>query len=192
MAPGVPVAEVFVEFTEPVVAKDGTTYVARACGGEMDNGMWQGWLEFLPLESGEAVRSSRETTQPNRLDTEYWATGLTPVYLEGALDRALNPLTKAPTRPAPEPVFDTPAPEIAAAPPAAESVLNPFSVYRKGESLLRNQLSALSAWHLVNIIVAYELSEQTAADLALTPAPVLVELIVSSVRERAAEASSMK
>jgi hypothetical protein len=184
------VAEVLVEFTEPVVAKDGSTYVARACGSEMDNGMWQGWLEFLPIESGEAVRSSRETTQPNRQDTEYWATGLTAVYLEGALDRAMNPLTKAPARPAPEPVFNTPAPAIAAAPPSGDSVLNPFSVYRKGESLLRSQLSALSAWHLVNIIAAYDLSEQAPADLAVTPAPVLVELIVSSVRERASEMSS--
>ena len=184
------VAEVFVEFTEPVVANDGAIYMARACGSEMDNGMWQGWLEFLPIESGEAVRSSRETTQPNRQDTEYWATGLTPIYLEGALDRALNPLTKVPSRPAPEPVFDTPAPAIAAAPPAGDSVLNPFSVYRKGESLLRSQLSALSAWHLVNIIAAYDLSEQAPADLGVTPAPVLVELIVSSVRERASEMSS--
>jgi len=186
------VAEVFVEFAEPVVAKDGATYIARACGGEMDNGLWQGWLEFLPVESGEPVRSGRETTQPNRQDTEYWATGLTPIYLEGALDRAQNPLTKVPTRPAPEPVFHTPAPEIAAAPPAGEGVLNPFSVYRKGESMLRKQLSALSAWHLVNIIVAYDLSEQEPADLAVTPAPVLVELIVASVRERAAAASSAR
>ena len=172
-------AEVFVEFAEPVVAKDGATYMARACGGEIDNGMWQGWLEFLPLESGEAVRSGRETTQPNRQDTEYWATGLTPIYLEGALDRAQNPPIKI-------------SPDVAAAPPAGDSVLNPFSVYRKGESMLRNQLSALSAWHLVNTIVAYDLSEQDPADLVVTPAPVLVELIVASVRERAAEANSVR
>jgi hypothetical protein len=186
------VAEVFVKFAEPVVSKDGATYIARACGGETDKGMWQGWLEFVPIDSGEPVRSGRETTQPNRQDTEYWATGLTPIYLEGALDRALNPLTKVPARPAPEPVFNAPAPDIAAAPPAGESVLNPFSVYRKGESLLRSQLSALSAWHLVNIVVAHDLSEQDPADLAVTPAPVLVELIVASVRERVAEASSAK
>jgi hypothetical protein len=186
------VAEVFVEFAEPVVAKDGATYMARACGGEMDNGMWQGWLEFLPIESGEAVRSGRETTQPNRQDTEYWATGLTPIYLEGALDRAQNPPIKVPARPAKEPVFHAPAPDLAAAPPAGDSVLNPFSVYRNGESMLRSQLSALSAWHLVNTIVAYDLSEQDPADLGVTPAPVLVELIVASVRERAAEASSAR
>jgi hypothetical protein len=69
-------------------------------------------------------------------------------------------------------------------------VLNPFSVYRKGEALLRRQLAALSGWHLVNIIVAYDLSEQREADLAVTPSSVLVELIVSAVRQRTAEASS--
>jgi hypothetical protein len=183
------VAEVFVEFTEPVVAKDGAAYVARACGRETDNGMWQGWVEFLPLEGGEPIRSGRETTQPNRQDTAYWATGLTPVYLEGALDRALNPVAKAPNVQAPEPVFDEPAPDLAQQ-PFHESVLNPFSVYRKGEALLRSQLSALSGWHLVNIIMAYELSEQREADLAVTPASVLVELIVSTVRDRVKEPSS--
>ncbi len=185
-------AEVFVEFAEPVVAKDGGTYTARACCGEMAGGMWQGWLEFLPIAGGQPVRSSRETTQPNRQDAEYWATGLTPVYLEGAMDRALNSQTKAPTGSAAEPFFSAPAPAMAGAPPAAASVLNPFSVYRKGESALRSQLSALSGSHLVNIIAAYDLSEQEPADLDVTPVTVLVELIVSSVRERAAEASSAK
>ena len=177
-------AEVLVEYSDPVVSADGRTYLARACGSEMDNNRWQGWLEFIPVDAGPAVRSARETTQPNRTDTEYWATGLTPVYLEGALDRALNPLVKVPAPPPAEPVFDRPAETLPAEPPARESVLNPFSVYRKGESLLRTELGALSGWHLVNIIEAYGLSEQRTADLEVTPEPVLVELIVAAVRDR--------
>jgi hypothetical protein len=173
------------------VAKDGTVYSARACGGQTDRGMWQGWIEFVPVGGGSAIRSGRETTQPNRQDTEYWATGLTPVYLEGALDRALNPLTIVPHGLDPEPSFDEPAPAIHEQ-PAHESVLNPFSVYRKGEALLRAQLSALSGWHLVNIITAYGLSQQREADLAVTPASVLVELIVAAVRERSSETSSTR
>ena len=39
--------------------------------------------------TGETLRSFRETTQPNLTDLRYWATGLTPVYLEGALERIL-------------------------------------------------------------------------------------------------------
>jgi hypothetical protein len=61
-------------------------------------------------------------------------------------------------------------------------VLDPFSVYDKGEPLLRRQLAALSAWHLVNIVLDYELSDRGAAHLnALSPAA-LINMIVSAVR----------
>jgi hypothetical protein len=50
--------------------------------------------------------------------------------------------------------------------------------------MLRNTLSALSGWHLVNIIEAYNLGEQRAPDLEGTPESVLVELIVSAVHKR--------
>ena len=50
-------AEVLVEFSEPVMAKGGRLFVARACGNEMDNNLWQGWLEFLPADGGGAIRS---------------------------------------------------------------------------------------------------------------------------------------
>lgn len=85
-------AEVLVEFTEAVDARDGSRYMARACGAEQENGKWHAWLEFVDTATGAAIRSGRETTQPNRTDTFYWATGLTAVYLEGALERALHPL----------------------------------------------------------------------------------------------------
>jgi len=178
------VAEVFVEFSEPVMAKDGRVFVARACGSELSRNLWQGWLEFVPAVGGAVIRSGRETTQPNRQDTAYWATGLTPVYLEGALERALNPPHRPPQQAPSTSVFEGPAPDSETTPPSREGVLNPFSVYRKGESLLRSQLSALSGWHLVNIIEAYGLSEQATAELESTPSGVLVELIVAAVRER--------
>jgi len=177
-------AEVLLEYAESVMSKDGRMFLARACGSEMDGTRWQGWIEFVPVDGGPAVRSGRETTQPNRTDTAYWATGLTPVYLEGALDRALHPLPQPTPSAPPQPLFDGPARASGNSGPARESVLNPFSVYRKGESLLRNQLSALSAWHLVNIIEAYGLSEERRADLEVMPEPDLVQLIVLGVQKR--------
>ncbi len=173
-------AEVLVQFTDPVFDDDGRRYVARACGNEMPDGRWQGWVEFVSDE-GEAVRSSRETTQPNRQDTEYWATGLTQVYLEGALRRALKPLRLPPEPVIPPPVFDEPV--SIEAPPPTESILNPFSVYRKGEPLLRSQLAALSSWHLVNIARAHRLTEADGATLRRLSAAALIELIVTGVRE---------
>jgi hypothetical protein len=55
-------------------------------------------------------------------------------------------------------------------------------VYRKGEGLLRSELGALSEWHLVNIIRAYDLSAQSDAALQRLPAAGLIELIVTGVR----------
>lgn len=177
-------ATVLVTFPETIVGSDGRTYSARACGAPMDDSRWQGWLEFVPVDGGAPIRSARETTQPNLADTAYWATGLTTVYLEGSLERTLKPGPVLPPR-APDvlPAFDGPAPSPgeASAPPT-ESVLNPFSVYRKGEPLLRRQLSALAAWHLVNIIRAYDLSQESADELNARSSEELIEIIVSGVR----------
>lgn len=165
-----------------ITTTEGISYHARACGSLLDDSRWQGWLEFEPLNGGETLRSGRETTQPNRGDTVYWASGLTTVYLEGSLHRALNPLVRVVPPPVPPPAFDGPAPpaDVRMAPP--NSVLNPFSVYRKGEGLLRDQLRALSSWHLVNIILDHELTEIPVEELNRMMAGELIELIVSAVR----------
>jgi hypothetical protein len=177
------VAEVLVQFTEPVIRSENEAFVARACGAEMPDGLWQGWIEFLPIGAGEPVRSGRETTQPNRADALYWATGLTAVYLEGALDRALKPHGRAHADPLTPPVFDGPAPESLPS-LTPDSILNPFSVFRKGEMMLRRQLMALSEWHLVNIIRAHGLSDRGEVVLSQMSGPALVELITTAVRTR--------
>lgn len=174
-------AEVLVEFAEPVFDNAGATYAARACGTEAADGLWQGWIEFVPGDGGPVLRSGRETTQPNRQDAVYWATGLTPVYLEGALHRALTPRVPAPASPAASPAYQGPAPATSL-PPAPNGILNPYSVYQKGEALLRRQLAAFSTWHLVNIIRAYELSSLPADELAALTAPELIDLIVADVK----------
>ena len=174
-------AEVLVEYGEAITAEDGRNYTARAVGSPMPDGKWQGWLEFVPLGDGDPVRSSRETTQPNRADTEYWATGLTYVYLEGALHRALNRPSRPLAKPVEPPYFESPADSFMVS-ETTESVLDPFSVYRKGEALLRRQLSALAGWHLVNIIRRYELNDEDPAQLSAREPAELVEMIISAVR----------
>jgi hypothetical protein len=177
------VGETLLRYQRPVLAEHGAAYEARACGAPTDSGTWEGWIEFVPADGGAAVRSPRETTQPNRTDLEYWATGLTAVYLEGALRRALDiPLHAAPASASRPSVFPGPAPRPGGTTAGAESVLDPFSVYQKGEALLRRQLAALSPWHLVNIITAYALSDDDAAALSRRSAAELIETIVMGVR----------
>ena len=67
----------------------GATYTARVYGDKRSDGTWEGWLEFLPDDKRKRVlRTEPETSQPNRTTVEYWALGLEPLYLEGALARA--------------------------------------------------------------------------------------------------------
>jgi hypothetical protein len=179
-------AQVFAQFNDPVVSADGTPYRARACGAPMSDGLWEGWIEFVPIDGGAPIRSPRETTQPNRNDTVYWAGGLTPIYLEGALDRALKPLIRKVAVPA-YPAFDAPADGAITAvevrPVGHEAALDPFSAYEKGEALLRKELGALSAWHLVNIIMTHRLSDEPVTVLNGLPALMLIDLIVMGVRD---------
>lgn len=180
-------AEVLAEFTGTIVSDEGTRYRAQACGAPNANGLWEGWLEFIPLDRGEPLRSARETTQPNRQDAVYWATGLTAIYAQGSLRRTLNPVVRRVVE-RPSAKFDGPAPDLVSAATTPEvtpdAVLDPFSVYEKGEGLLRKELGALSAWHLVNIVRAYELSDEPLTTLNRVPGAALVELIVGAVRER--------
>lgn len=179
-------AEVLLEYPDAVTSDGGKNYIARACASPNGGGTWMGWIEFVPIGEGEPVRSGRETTQPNRQDTLYWATGLTPVYLEGALRRALRPTVRPiAAEPAP-PFFDTPAEPFVTEGGGGEAVLDPFSVYQKGEALLRRQLAALAGWHLVNIIRKYSLSDEDPARLSAREPAELVERIVSAVREQPA------
>jgi hypothetical protein len=166
-------AEVLAEFPDILTDSDAVRYRARAYGAGMPDGTWQGWLEFVPLEGGAPIRSGRETTQPNLTDTAYWATGLTTVYLEGALQRALD-LAHAP---------DTASPVQTSSP--ATAVLDPFKVYERGEVPLRRQLAALSPWHLVNIIDFYRLSDESRLELARLPEAVLIERIAVAVARSA-------
>ena len=79
----------------PLFTSRGRTYRPRAYGQTQPDGTWGGWIAFFPLDGSPAVATDRETTQSTLAALSVWASGLTSVYLEGALDRALQ-LTAAP------------------------------------------------------------------------------------------------
>lgn len=183
-------AEVFTEFEASVRDESGREYIARACGRECDDGHWEGWVEFVPLDGGLVVRSARETTQPNRVDTEYWATGLTPIYLEGALRRALEPVQVVERVIDTRPMYDAPAPDrplvsvSAARALRARPVLNPFEVYEQGEDILRGQLAALDAPRLRDIVRGFSLTSGDTTALMRLSAAELTDMIIDAVRRR--------
>lgn len=175
-------AQTLIRFDTPVTHRNGRKYRAQACGRERDNGQWEAWLEFEDIETGKVLRSERETTQPNRKDADYWASGLTPVYLEGALDRILNPPKPREIEVIPPPRFDGPAPHARTPVTNREPILDPFSVYEKSPELLAQELTALHARHLRQIIRDYRLVDEREVHLEAMTEPELGSLIVQRVR----------
>ncbi len=177
-------SEVLVRFTGRIPDNDGKAYLPQACTGPAE-GLWEGWIEFV-AEDGSAVRTPRETIQPNRDDVDYWAKGLTATYLEGALTRALD---KPPAVLRAEERIPSNFPGPATGRPlttgsAARPVLDPITTYSQGEELLRSQLLALSRDNLINIVKAYQLDVPAYESM---PEAVLVGEMVAAVRRRVGE-----
>jgi hypothetical protein len=85
LSPPILIMELTQEIQDAVT---GTPYVVRVYGRERVDGTWEGWLEFVAVGASIVIRTDRETTQSNREDLAYWATGLGDAYLQGAFRRA--------------------------------------------------------------------------------------------------------
>ncbi|MEP7066727.1 MAG: hypothetical protein ABI889_11880 [Gemmatimonadota bacterium] len=174
-------AEILVRYTGLVQHDNGTSYRAQAGGAVGSDGLWEGWIEFIGA-NGEALRSPRETTQPNHNALVYWAEGLSTAYLEGALRRALHALLE-PNASVPLPeasIFSGPAAKPAVVPPPVRPVLDPFATHAQGEHVLRQQLTALSRDHLLAIISGYALPVEAES---VTTDRELVDEIVKAVHQ---------
>lgn len=175
-------AEVILSYEGRVSGQDGQGYSVQACGRPFNGTVWEGWLEFIPDDGAAALRTGRETTQPNREDLEYWASGLEMVYLEGALRRALGPERVVETPVAAEqPVFDRPAPHEPPAQNGPHAALDPHHIHHsQGTEVLRQQLKALEMWQLRNVAIVHtSVSESEAEDM---DREALTAVIVEAVR----------
>jgi hypothetical protein len=187
-------SEVLIQFDTTVADGEAGTYVARVCGRLAEDGLWEGWIEFDPQDGGPVLRTPRETEQHDRGELEYWATGLSVAYLEGALERARD-AAQPDVRPRTvdvEPAYDRPAPH--SPPPSSDppvrqvrprAILDPFQVYGQGENVLREELGALDEDHLRNILRAYDLAGDDSPVLRAAERAALAETIVAAVRRRA-------
>jgi hypothetical protein len=159
-------SEVLVQFDTRITGPNGSRWTPRACGRAQAGGLWEGWIEFEPANpSDRALRTSRESMQPNRDDLMYWAQGLSQTYLEGALKRAISgPPARARRTIDAAPRFNEPAAATISSSGAVapRAVLNPFEVYQQGEDILVRQLAAIGAPHLRDIAVAYGFASREA------------------------------
>jgi hypothetical protein len=177
-------AEVLRSFDEDIRHSSGT-YHPRVVGRYAADKMWEGWLEFVPVDGGEVVVSAVESRQPERNHLEYWAQGLTVVYAEGALERALHPITVR-SRAAEVPASDAPAARVVRVPyNGPRPILDPFEVGERSLDVLAQELRAIGRARLLNIIAAYNFG--SSADVSRMSDEELVALIVTRVEARLAE-----
>ena len=178
-------AQVLLTFDTRVADESGT-YRPRVVGRLADDGMWEGWLEFEPIDrAGDTVIGPVESRQPEREHLTYWATGLTPVYIEGALRRARRPVVIR-ARAVETPASDAPAPRtiVVPAPPRTirrEAVLDPFEVARQsGLDVLSQELRALNRARLLDVITSFDLNP-AGEDIAWMTDAQFVRFIVVAV-----------
>ena len=82
-------AQLIRQHNERVLDTLGNLYDVFIYGEPRLDGTWEGWIEFIPVDPAlSSRRTERETTQPDFAALEYWATGLEPLYLSGAFERA--------------------------------------------------------------------------------------------------------
>jgi hypothetical protein len=75
-------------YSEAVRDAEGRGYAASVHALERIDGTWETRLEFRGLGRDVTLRTRRESEQPDRRAVLYWASGLQPSYLDGALLRA--------------------------------------------------------------------------------------------------------
>ena len=184
----VAMAEVFASFAAPVTDEFGS-YYPRAVGRLAPDNMWEGWIEFVPADGGtDVLVTPIESRQPERQHLAYWATGLSQVYMEGALHRARNPVTvRVPI--IDEPVSDQPASRrvvVERVIPKPEPVLDPFEIGARNIDILRQELTALNRPRLLNIISAFDLAGDV--DMTRMTDAQLIAFIVAAVETRISRA----
>ena len=69
--------ELIADLPYRVVDAAGGEYYASVAGEQRADGVWDGWLEFVPTDESDAFVTDVETTQSTRADLVRWADAVT-------------------------------------------------------------------------------------------------------------------
>lgn len=182
-------AEVIVQFDEPFRAPDGRIFVAQVCGQSVSDGLWEGWIQFMPENGDDPVKTRRETEQLSRGDLRYWAAGLTRQKVFDLLAYVLRMRAPTPSWRKGEPImFQEPHKDetltfSSATLTRQAATINPFVLFKQGEHVLRYYLQSMSAAQLKEIVAIYEIPERESVLSARTFEESLIEQIVAGAQQ---------
>jgi hypothetical protein len=166
-------SEILADLDTTIVSPEGDEYYVQV-GGQLASGMWEAWLEFVPLDDAlEVLRTTTETTQPTREDVVRWSETLTQVYLQGAFARAVDISDGGSV----VRNYETVIADVAVP-------FDPFEVLPLGNAALRAQLRVLTRPELTAMIQKYDLNSAGKSLTRLSDAQ-LVTFIVTAVEVQA-------
>ncbi|MET0163993.1 MAG: hypothetical protein ABW318_03185 [Vicinamibacterales bacterium] len=164
--------EIIVDLERTVLSADGDEYYGQVAGDQRPDGMWEAWVEFIPVDDSlEPLQTNIETTQPTREDAIRWSETLTDVYIQGAFTRAVT-------------AADVGVPVTYPTVTAGVAPLDPFEVLQLGKAALRTRLRGLTRPELLAIIEKYNLNP-AAKDLSRLSDLQLVTFIVTAAEVQA-------
>jgi hypothetical protein len=172
VAPTNSMREIIVDLETTLLSAEGDEHYVQIAGHQRPDGMWEAWLEFIPVDDSVApLRTGVETTQPARGDVVRWSETLTDVYIQGAFTRAV----KAADRYVP---VSYPTVTANVAP------LDPFEVLQLGKAALSARLRGLTRPELLAIIEKYNLNP-AGKDLSRLSDSQLVTFVVTAAEVQA-------
>jgi hypothetical protein len=167
-------SEILADLDTTIVSPEGDEYYVQVVGEHLATGMWDAWLEFVPLDDAlEVLRTMTETTQSTREDVVRWSETLGQVYLQGALARAVDLSDGGSV----VRNYETIIADI-------EVPFDPFEVLPLGKAALRARLRVLTRPELVAMIQNFDLNPAGKSLTRLSDSQ-LVTFIVTAVEVQA-------
>jgi hypothetical protein len=168
-----PVHEIVFDLEPPITSEGGRRYRPVVVGKAADDGHWSALLEFVATDSPDVLRTDIETRQASEADLHRWASTLSDVYLQGALERAVvSPEESAAHRRVLRQIRTTIL--------AAAAAFDPFEYFTLGEHVLRRELQPFTPAVLRAIIINWGLNP-AGFDLSKFTKAQLVTFIVTAV-----------
>ena len=162
-------SEIISDLEATLTSTDGHEYYVQIAGEQFASGIWEAWLEFVPLDDDlDVLLTKTETTQPTREDVVSWSQTLTETYLQGAFGRAVRDAERGAPRHVATELAEVPGP------------FDPFTVLPLGKMELRARLRVLTRPELLGVIRSYGLNPAGKSLINLTDAQ-LVTFIVTAV-----------
>lgn len=84
-------AELIQQYKKRIRIEDGVEYTVQAWGERRDDGSWDGWFEFRPLDDlHETLQSEPTVCQQGRTDLAHWASRVEPSLIETVFEQAIQ------------------------------------------------------------------------------------------------------